>query len=268
MKSLGGGCRTRDTVTVRASVIDGSLTLDGKSTFCIDNNDSAVLSVTPTTYMQWYRDGSPINGATEPIYRPFQSGTYYAQLSNIDGCSLTTVKQPILIDKARPGISYPVEYAVLDLPDRLQARNFGATVKWNPSINLDNATSFSPVFRGSTDQLYTIQITTNTGCVTIDSQFVKIVNGVEIYVPTAFTPNSDGLNDILRPTPMGLKDLHYFRVFNRWGQMVYQTNTLRAGWDGNFNGTPQAAGTFVWIAEGVGSDGKVYTKKGTSILIR
>lgn len=268
MQSRGGGCRTRDTVIVKASIIDSSLKLEGKATYCIDNNDSAVLSVTPTSYVQWYKDGAIINGANEPIYRPRQSGVYYAQLSNIDGCSLATVKQPIVIDKARPGITYPVEYAVLDLADRLQARNFGSTVHWNPATNLDNTASFSPVFKGSTDQLYTIQITTNTGCITIDTQFVKIVNGVEIYVPTAFTPNSDGLNDVLRPTPMGLKDLHYFRVYNRWGQLVYQTNTLRQGWDGKFNGTPQAAGTFVWIAEGIGVDGKVYMKKGTSVLIR
>lgn len=268
MRSRGGGCLTRDTVIVKASVINGSVSLIGKPVYCLDNNDSAVLLVNPAATIQWFRDGRQIAGGDQARYKVSQSGTYYALLRSSDGCSLTTEEQTILIDKAKPGITYPLEYAVTNYPLPLQARNFGADYLWTPSRNLNRTTIASPVFTGSTNQEYTIRITTNTGCITVDTQMVKTIKGIEIYVPTAFTPNADGLNDVLRPTLMGVKELRYFRVFNRWGQLVYETRVHRAGWDGNFNGAQQAAGVFVWVAEGIGVDGRWYTKRGTSALIR
>jgi hypothetical protein len=62
--------------------------------------------------------------------------------------------------------------------------------------------------------------------------------------------------------------INYFRVFNRWGQLVYETNVQGDGWDGIFNGVPQATDVFTWTAEGVGSDGRTYNKQGTSVLLR
>ena len=116
--------------------------------------------------------------------------------------------------------------------------------------------------------MYTINITTKTGCVTVDTQLVKTVAHAEIYVPSAFTPNNDGLNDLLRPTLMGIKELHYFKIYNRWGQLLFETKTNRSGWDGRFNGAALPTQVIVWIAEGMGADGNVYTRKGTSTLMR
>lgn len=264
----GGGCLNKDTVLVRASVIDNSMRLLGKPIYCQDSGDSSVLVVQPTDSIQWFRDDLAIDGANQPTYRVTKSGSYYAMLFNRDGCTLATNKQDILIDKARPGIAYPVEYVIVDLPFTLQARQFGTSAVWNPATDLDDPSSFNPVFKGSGDQLYTIKIETATGCVTIDTQLVKTVTHADIYVPTAFTPNNDGLNDILRPTLMGMKDLRFFRVYNRWGQLLFDTRTNREGWDGRFNGNPLPAQVVVWIAEGVGVDGNIYARKGTSTLVR
>jgi gliding motility-associated-like protein len=264
----GGGCVDIDTVVVRASIIDSSIQLIGKATFCAGYGDSAVLRVKPTDSIQWYKDNLLINGANKTDYKVTQSGSYYARLYNNAGCSITTSKQNILIDKAKPGIRYPLEYAVIDLPITLEARQFGSTVLWSPGINLDNRTSYTPVFKGSTEQLYTIEIKTTTGCTTVDTQLVKIVKSVEIYVPSAFTPNHDGLNDLLRPTLMGIKQLHYFRIYNRWGQLLFETENERTGWDGELHGAPQTTQVVVWIVEGLGVDGRVYLKKGTSTLVR
>lgn len=268
MRSRGGGCLTRDTVLVTASIIDGDIRLVGKSTFCLDNNDSAVLYVTPSSITQWYRDGVSIPGATQTRYRANQSGSYHAVIKNVDGCQLTTSGQTVLIDKARPGVTYPEEYAVSNLPLPLQARDFGANYLWSPGISLNSGDVMNPVFTGRTEQRYLIRIATATECITIDTQVVKIIPAVEIYVPTAFTPNGDGKNDILSPTLMGLRDLYYFRVFNRWGELLYETKTKRAGWDGKLRGLPQASGVFVWVVAGMGVDGKTHTRRGTSALIR
>ena len=264
----GGGCLNKDTVVVKASIIRDSLELIGKAVYCFGSGDSTILLVQPTDNIQWFKDGIAINGAEQSEFRVTRSGTYYAILSNNDGCAVTTNRQDVIIDKARPGITYPVQYAVIDLPTTLQARDFGATALWSPANFLDNAASYTPTFRSSTDQLYTVEIKTTTGCATVDTQMVKIVPHADIYVPSAFTPNDDERNDILRPTLMGIKELHYFRVYNRWGQVMFETKTNYAGWDGKYKGAPQSTQVFVWIVEGVGVDGRVYSKKGTSTLIR
>lgn len=265
----GGGCVSKDTVVVKSAPIDTSLQLLGKDVFCLGSGDSALLQVQPPTgSIQWYRDGSPIAGAKNPNYKVTQSGQYYALLTNREGCSLGTIGKTIFIDIAKPGITYPVRFAAFDVPMPLQARAIGDSVLWTPPFSLDNRRSFTPVFVGNVDRLYTIAITTKTGCVTVDTQLVKTIAKADIYVPTAFTPNGDGLNDVLRPVLAGVKELRYFRVFNRWGQLLYQTAAEGAGWDGTFKGQQQAAGVVVWEAEAVGYDGQVYMRKGTCMLVR
>ncbi|MGG9962725.1 PKD domain-containing protein [Ferruginibacter sp. SUN106] len=179
-----------------------------------------------------------------------------------------TTTHTVVIDRPKPATSYPLEWAVINLPLDLHARSFGETVLWNPAVNLDNATSYNPVFKGTTEQLYTIDIKTKTGCVTTDTQMVKIVKSIEIFVPNAFTPNGDGFNDDLKPVFYGIKQLKYFRVYNRWGQLFYQTQTMKQGWDGTFKNVKQEMQTVVWVLEALGVDGVMYTRRGTSILLR
>lgn len=264
----GGGCLTRDTVEVRASIIDNSLQLLGKPIFCADSGDSAKLVVHPTTGIQWYRDERTLLGATLPSYRVLQSGTYYAMLYNSDGCSLATERKSIIIDQPRPGITYPVQFAIAGLPLSLKARQFGDNALWSPGISLSQPDSYTPVFKGASEQQYTIRISKTGGCVTIDTQMVKIVKGVEIYVPNAFAPNSGGKNQYLRPLLRGVSQLNYFRVYDRWGNLVYQTNSALPGWDGTFKGAQQPTQTVVWVLEGVGLDGVIYRKKGFTVLVR
>jgi gliding motility-associated-like protein len=268
VRSGGGGCMDTDTVRVRSASLIDSILLIGKAAYCIDNNDSSILRVSPADSIQWYRDGIAIHNANDFQFRVNQSGSYHARLFSDLGCKVNTKPEVIFIDKPALGINYPVEYAIIDMPYGLSARQIGSSCVWDPGIFLNNVNTYTPVFNGSSDRMYTIRLTTNSGCVTVDTQMVKTVKSAEIYVPTAFSPNEDGLNDILRPTLMGIKDLHFFRVFNRWGQLIYETKSSRIGWNGRIRGVPQITQTVVWIAQGVGVDGKIHTRKGTSILIR
>ena len=97
---------------------------------------------------------------------------------------------------------------------------------------------------------------------------VKLVKSIEIFVPNAFTPNGDGNNDDLKPTFFGIKQLKYFRVYNRWGQLFYQTQTMKQGWDGTFKNVKQEMQTLVWVLEAIGVDGNTYLRRGTTILVR
>jgi gliding motility-associated-like protein len=264
----GGGCIDTDTVLVKASIINNTLQLIGKAIYCIGSGDSSILRVELTDSIQWFKDNNPINGAHQRDYRVTQTGSYSAMLFNKAGCSISTAKQNIFIDKPKPPLNYPVQYAVIDLPLSLQARQFGSTVLWSPGIHLDNRSSFTPVFNGAEDQLYIIEIKTNTGCVTVDTQLVKTISHVDVFVPTAFTPNNDRKNDLLRPILLGIKELHYFKIFNRWGQLLFEIKNERPGWDGTFKGIAQPTQVIVWMLEGIGVDGKLYTRKGTSVLVR
>jgi gliding motility-associated-like protein len=92
--------------------------------------------------------------------------------------------------------------------------------------------------------------------------------GSGIFVPTGFTPNDDGLNDILKAIPYGIKEFKYFSLYNRWGEQVFTTTDPDKGWDGKFGGIKQNSGVFVWMAAAIDFDDKLIKLKGTTVLIR
>lgn len=268
IRSAAGGCAGSDTVTVEASFVDTTLILLGKDAYCITSGDSSVLTVPPALSIQWYRNNSPISGATGTRYKATQSGAYRAQMNNARGCSVSTAVKDIFIDAPLRPERYPTLNAVENISMPLQARNIGITAAWNPVIFLDDPLSFNPKFNGTSDKLYTISITSRAGCVTVDTQFVRVFKEINFYVPSAFTPNNDGLNDYLVPVPTGIVEFRYFRIYNRWGVLLYQMRSGEQGWNGMYKGVPQGMQNVVWMAEGVGADGRVHRKKGTTILLR
>ncbi len=214
------------------------------------------------------------NGITStqinPVYSYPAPGNYTVKLSvSTSACPLTinTKQQDVVIDAPAIPMRYTDETAVMNFPEQLNARQIGTSVIWTPSIHLDNSTSFNPTFKGLTEQLYTIHIKSPTGCVTVDTQLVKIKKKIEIYVPTAFTPNGDAINQHLRPTLMGFVKVNYFRVYNRWGKLLYQMQSDLPGWDGRLNGARQETQTVVWMIEAVDVDGVTHKRQGTTVLL-
>lgn len=271
VRNSGGGCANSDTVIVTASVIDSSLIFIGENNYCITSEeDSAVMVIQPTLNIQWYKDNLPIPGATRTRYRATESGNYFARLTNADGCSLITRSEQVSIEFPKSPITYPVQYAIKNSPIQLQSRTFGQTVLWRPPNYLDDRNITNPFFSSPIENElhYTINITTLAGCITVDTQIVKTIKEVKIYVPTGFTPNSDGLNDFLAPVLYGIKELHYFRIYNRWGELVYDMRSSQPGWNGKINGVLQQTNTFIWIVQGIGLDNKIYQEKGSTVLIR
>jgi gliding motility-associated-like protein len=116
---------------------------------------------------------------------------------------------------------------------------------------------------------YRVRVYSAGGCYSEDDITVRVYKTApDILVPSAFTPNGDGRNDVLRPVALGITGLHYFRVYNRWGQIVFFTSEMGKGWDGLFNGTAQPSGTYIYAVEGTDFRGRVVFRKGTSVLIR
>ncbi|MCX6206587.1 MAG: gliding motility-associated C-terminal domain-containing protein [Bacteroidetes bacterium] len=144
--------------------------------------------------------------------------------------------------------------------------------QWTPSTGLNSANAANPIaiLDGNQDHIkYTVSIIDSIGCSASDNILVTINrNGPDIFVPTGFTPNADGKNDLLRPTAVGITNQFYFSVYNRWGQQVYFTNEVGKGWDGTWNGAAQPSGAYVFVTEGKDYLGNKITRKGTAVLIR
>jgi gliding motility-associated-like protein len=139
---------------------------------------------------------------------------------------------------------------------------------WSPGSFLNDAGSSVPIAVLPYDMHYIVTGTTPEGCEGTDDILIKVYKGPEIYVPTGFTPNNDGLNDLLKVIPVGIKEFRYFRIYNRWGQMVFSTPDPSKGWDGKINGVDQPTGTFVWMAEAVDYKGNLINRKGVVTIIR
>jgi gliding motility-associated-like protein len=267
--SWGGGCKTTDTVNVKLKISDSTIRLTGNTDYCIGLGPFPVLSVNHTDSIQWFKNSTVIPGATQKLYTANTSGEYFAKLF-INTCPLPieTRRIKMIVDSSRLGITYPVKNAVFNFPEPLQARNFGGSVLWSPPLSLDNPKSYSPIFKGITQQLYTIQITTATGCITVDTQLVKANKKIAIYMPAAFTPNGNGTNEMLRPFLFGFIKVNYFRIYNRWGKLLFSTNSDLPGWDGKIENAPTGIQTVVWMIEAIDVDGKVHNQQGTTVLYR
>ncbi len=146
--------------------------------------------------------------------------------------------------------------------------NYNGQFLWSPPEGLNNPTIPDPVVTNDQEITYYITMENSYGCSLLDSIHIKDYTGPAIYVPNAFTPNGDGRNDILRPLVAGFTNFNYFRVFNRYGQIMFETGQPGQGWDGTINGRPAPAGAYVWEAAGVDFDKKFIVRKGTAILIR
>jgi gliding motility-associated-like protein len=139
---------------------------------------------------------------------------------------------------------------------------------WSPATGLSTIYGLNPAATLQTDQVYFLTGITDAGCAASDNVKITVFKFPGVLVPTAFTPNNDGLNDVLRPRYNGIRRLEYFSIFNRWGELIFTTSDMTKGWDGSLNGRPQGTGTFVWIVSAEDFKGKKYQLRGTTTIIR
>jgi gliding motility-associated-like protein len=148
----------------------------------------------------------------------------------------------------------------------------GATYQWLPSTFLNNPNLSNPVAVFDRQQetfRYILTASTPEGCKDTDTIGIKIFKtDPGFFVPTAFTPDNNGLNDAFKPIAVGMASFDFFKVYNRWGNEVFSTNISSKGWNGTYKGQLQEAGVFVWVVQGTDFTGKKHFQKGTVTLIR
>lgn len=223
--------------------------------------------------VNWYWDfgDGEFSDREHPVHI-YSRGTAYAvklKATPLQCPSLAVVAtKTVVVEEPLPGIRYKPMNAVAKTPTPLQSRTFGNEYLWFPSTGLSNPQSTRPQFTYDQPIEYTIRIRTDAGCTTYDTLLVRMFKQYDIMVPNAFSPNGDGHNDRLDVFLIGIRELRFFRVFNRWGQLLFDTKDPYQLWDGTFRGVKQPLETYVWIAEGISEQGESIIRRGQTLLLR
>jgi len=262
-QSIAGCESPRATITV--NVIE-SPALGPDKTITICHGESTNLTGlynTAGSTTNWFLNQVPV---TDPVLVSM-AGRYQLIATKSFGCADTAfvnlVIQPAII--AFAGNDDSTESFV---PYQLSGSG-GLQYEWSPGPPLlNNANIPNPVAILSANTTFSLIVKDAIGCKGYDTVNIKVFKGSNIYVPSAFTPNGDGLNDILRPLGKAIDRLDYFRIYNRYGELIFETNNLSKGWDGTYKGKDQNTDNYVWVLKALDRKGIIRTMKGNVILIR
>ncbi|MBL7699797.1 MAG: gliding motility-associated C-terminal domain-containing protein [Chitinophagaceae bacterium] len=221
----------------------------------------------PSTYL------SNASSYNPEVIKPVASQEYQLIVKNEYGCAsaeassvLVSVLPPVEVFAGRDTI------VVKGMPFQLNAldvKNSGFTsYVWTPSIGLSDPQSQAPVATLQSSTVYTVKATTINGCESTDDIKIQAYTGPDIYVPNAFSPNNDGVNDDFKIFPVGIKTFKYLAVYNRWGHRIYYSTDVSKGWNGVAGSKMADAGAYVWMVEGVDVNDKVVSKRGVVQLVR
>ena len=218
------------------------------------------------TQWKWEFGNGEISTVYAPAYTYDLYGNFSVQLTaaTLNGCSISKSKT-VAIKKVYVFAGNDTTVAALQ---PLQLIGTGSkNYLWTPNTQLNNNTVYNPIAVLNNDFTYNLKGTTAEGCIGYDSINIKVYKGPEIYVPTAFSPNGDGKNDIIKPIIPGVLSLEYFNIYNRWGQLIYSTQKVGEGWNGKWKSIEQPQGAYVWICRIKDYTGKMIERKGSFLLI-
>jgi gliding motility-associated-like protein len=245
-------CAFRDSMTVLSIRPSPVVNLGNDQTLCEGITTTLDATYLNSTYL--WQDGS-----TNPTYTVGQQGTYTVKV-NYNGCERS--------DTVR--VNYNLKPRFTLGSDQFICP--GNSILLDPTLNptwqlrwQDGSTA--PTYTVTQPGIYSLAATNNCGTTQDVALFTKGI--CKVYIPSGFTPNGDGLNDLFRVTGVEVISEFNLKIFNRWGQIIFETNDKTKGWDGKLEGTVLSTGTFVYILKYTESTtGLSQTSKGTVTLIR
>jgi gliding motility-associated-like protein len=195
-------------------------------------------------------------------------GSYDIQLTaySADGCAALVVSKPMTVYKTDAYAGNDTIFAI-GQPIQLYGTG-GEFYKWTPATGLSADNIPNPIVTLDHDAQFVLTATTAIGCATSDTVKFKVFKGPELYVPSAFSPNNDGVNDVFKFIAVGMKSVDLFQIYNRYGQLIYSSTDINKGWDGKLNGISQPSSTYVWMIKGTDLVGSPHFKRGTVTLVR
>lgn len=269
-------CTATTSISVGAPVADFyTVTTDSTSCFGEDYDDGAIY-VIGTTFVnqpfQYQLDGGPKQFSGD--FFDVSAGEHTVIATNGFGCTTTLtaiVPQPLdATAEILPGdtivqIGETIQLFALLSPYPSSSIN---GYVWGPVSGLSCTDCASPFLTPYSREVdYTVTINYNDKCSATAKVRVRVENNLEPYVPNAFTPNGDGNNDVFMIYGEGIKTLD-FKIFNRWGELVFETTSQYGGWDGTYKGTMQSSGVYTYSVKVTYLDNTEVNRKGSITLIR
>lgn len=237
-----------DTVEVSFAAVP-QLSLGNDTSFC-EGDSALIVPAGNLNNMEWL-DGSP--SGERWILR---SGIYQAQSQNY--CGITEVSVTVQTQQV-PSIQLGANRQIcVDEPEILYGPTGMEEYLWQDGSSSSSLLVSQP---GS----YVLQVWDDLGCT--DSASVQLIPCPSLWVPNAFTPRGDQLNEIFKPVGENLHT-YRFRVYNRWGQLLFETNDQEKGWNGFFDGKQAPVGAYVWDVFFIDRSGKEKLQTGSFQLIR
>ncbi|MBC8032610.1 MAG: PKD domain-containing protein [Chitinophagaceae bacterium] len=255
-------------------------TITGLDSLCLTNSLTLKAgTVVADTAIAWrWTAGSNVSTNVDLVLQPATAGQINVTLvaTNKLGCFGDTSKlitvNPLPVINMPPSITTPVGNTV-DLP--VTYNDPELTYEWTPTRYLDCTDCAVPKAvepKFSTE--YTVKVIDNNTCTSSKMiQLITVCNNINYFVPNTFSPNGDGSNDWFYPRGTFVNNIQSLRIFNRWGQQVFErrnfaANDMNAGWNGLYNGKPATADVYVYILELVCDNAQIVPIKGNLTLIR
>lgn len=260
------------TASTRVNVLRKPMPNAGKDTIVCFNspallNGSISNTSGPVKYYWWPSSVTPVNTLQVSVL-PDSTQLYALLVNDNYGCHFAvgdtvrvTVRPKVVAFAGNDTI------AVYGLAQQLSGTG-GVNYSWSPAGSLNNPYSPNPVATLYSDTRLFLQVSNDIGCSASDDVLIKVYDGPTYYIPNAFTPNGDGINDRFTPIPVGIASTQYFRVYDRFGQLVFSGTDFLKGWDGKYKGNIATTGTYVWMIKGIDRNGKVIERKGTVLLLQ
>ncbi len=268
------GCEAFDSVVLNVikpfqmQVLPGDTLCSGEFLILGANNASSYLWVPPA--------GLNRNDIANPVARPAATTMY--RVIGFDGHNCFTDTGYVLITVGpKPKVNLGPDKTlstgtVLNLNAVTQ---FGPIISWlwDPATDLSCNNCPSPSTIVKNNSFYSVVVTNTFGCTATDTIFINsFCKSAQVYIPNAFTPDGDGLNDVLMVRGKGIT-VKSFRIFNRWGELVFEKenfypNDLKFGWNGKVRGIPATPDVFVYTAEVFCDNDVIYTYKGNITILK
>jgi len=262
-----GKCNATDQLRIRT--IPYPTAMAGRDTTICFEDTATLHGNMIASKFTWLPTSTLLNFNTlSPLAFPLKTTGYILSVTDTLGCPKPS-RDTVLVTVRPKILAFAGRDTSIVIGQPLQLRGSGAEFfSWTPPLGLNRTDINNPIALLSDNITFVMKAFTEEGCFALDTINIKVFKTApDIFVPNAFTPEREA-NPVFRPIPVGISTLRYFRIFNRWGQLVFSTNEPGKGWDGTLSGKLQNAGSYAWMVEGVDYTGKTVTKKGTMILIR
>jgi gliding motility-associated-like protein len=270
------GCTKTVFATIPNATVDNFLTsADSTSCYGSDYNDGGA-HIIPVSYLN-----SPfqygIDGGVSQLSGDFyglSAGPHVITATNMNGCVteipvLVLEPLPIVVDVVPDTVFLPLGQGQQVLVTYLNAAG-DVTYSWTPELGLSCTDCPNPTVSPFTRQDYVITVSMVNGsatCYGSATLHANVTDPLPVYIPNSFTPNGDGNNDLFQLYGQSIKTVD-LKIFNRWGELVYQTNNQFNGWDGTYKGALQTPQVFTYAVKVVFLDDKKLDRKGTVTLLR